>query len=292
MLCRAIRTIPSNVLIPAYIIPSRGMVTEKQLKDRIKSVISIQKITSAMKMVAAVKLRTSQVRLEIAREFSQDIEKIWEVENEDTEDLVVAIAADSGLCGAVNSNIVRGMRDDIKDGEQKILILGERARPGLERMFSNRFTTTLSALANNKVMSFQNAAVMADIWLERKFDKTLIYFNYFKSMISYITTRMPFLSFEKSNEDLSSFYPYEIEGDNEVMQNLYEFRGAVSLFHCLAENETSVLSSRMNAMDNSSKNASEMIDDLSLKMNRARQAKITTELIEIISGAQAVDEGN
>jgi len=292
MLCRAIRTIPSNVLIPAYIIPSRGMVTEKQLKDRIKSVISIQKITSAMKMVAAVKLRTSQVRLEIAREFSQDIEKIWEVENEDTEDLVVAIAADSGLCGAVNSNIVRGMRDDIKDGEQKILILGERARPGLERMFSNRFTTTLSALANNKVMSFQNAAVMADIWLERKFDKTLIYFNYFKSMISYITTRMPFLSFEKSNEDLSSFYPYEIEGDNEVMQNLYEFRGAVSLFHCLAENETSVLSSRMNAMDNSSKNASEMIDDLSLKMNRARQAKITTELIEIISGAQAVDEGS
>jgi len=292
MLCRAIRTIPSNVLIPAYIIPSRGMVTEKQLKDRIKSVVSIQKITSAMKMVAAVKLRTSQVRLEIAREFSQDIEKIWEVENKDTEDLVVAIAADSGLCGAVNSNIVRGVRDDIMNGKQKILILGERARPGLERMFSNRFTTTLSALANNKVMSFRNAGVMADIWLEKKFDKTLIYFNYFKSMISYITTRTPFLSFEKSNEDLSSFYPFEIEGDNEVLQNLYEFRGAVSLFHCLAENETSVLSSRMNAMDNSSKNASEMIDELSLKMNRARQAKITTELIEIISGAQAVDEGS
>merc|ERR1719445_1822252 len=101
-------------------------------------------------MVAAVKLRGSQSRLEVAREFAKDIEKVWDVKNEDTEDLVVAISSDKGLCGAVNSSIQRLVRDDIKDGEQKIMLLGEKARPGLERLYADRFILTISDLGNNR----------------------------------------------------------------------------------------------------------------------------------------------
>jgi len=297
MFCRTIKALPTNVLFPAYLVPSRGMVTEKQLKMRIASVTSIEKITSAMKMVAAVKLRSSQTRLEVARDFSADIENVWQVEDGDAaedaaEDMVVGISSDRGLCGAVNSNIIRTMRDDIMGGQQQIMLLGEKARPGLERLFADRFVLTISDMGNNKPISFRNAGVFADYLIASKFDKAVLYYNYFRSMISYVTTRVPYHSLEKASEDWSQFYPYEIEGDIEVMQNLYEFRVGVSLFHYLCENDTSVLSSRMNAMDNSSKNAGEMIENLTMAMNRARQAKITTELIEIISGASAVDESN
>jgi len=293
MFSRAVKLIPANAHLPAtYLVPTRGMVTEKQLKNRIASVVSIKKITSAMKVVAAVKLRSSQNRLDVSRKFSQDIEKVWEpkAEEEEAEDLVVAISADRGLCGAVNSNISRAVRDDVKGGSQKILLFGEKARPGLERMFGNRFTSTVSNLGNNRPISFRNAALLADIWIGEKFDKSILYYNYFRNMISFVTTKVPFLGFEKANEDVSEFYQYEIEGDIEVMQNLYEFKVAVSMFHYLCENDTSTTASRLNAMDSSSKNAGEMIDDLTMKMNRARQAKITTELIEIMSGASAVDE--
>lgn len=292
MFCRAVKTVPANVLVPAYLVPSRGMVTEKQLKMRIASVTSIEKITGAMKMVAAVKLRGSQARLDVAREFSKDVEDIWNVEDDSPEDLVVGISSDKGLCGAVNSSIQRLIRDDIKDGNQKVILFGEKARPGLERMFKERFITTISDMGNNKPVSFRNACVFTDIWLAEKWNKSFLYYNYFKSMISYVTSKVPFSSLEKSLEDVSNFYPYELEGDVEVLQNLYEFRMGCATYHYLCENDTSTLSSRMNAMDNSSKNAGEMIETLTMKMNRARQAKITTELIEIISGASAVDEGN
>jgi len=292
MFSRAVKSVPANVLVPAYLVPARGMVTEKQLKMRIASVTSIEKITGAMKMVAAVKLRGSQARLDVAREFSKDIEDIWQVEDDSAEDLVVGISSDKGLCGAVNSSIQRLIRDDIMNGEQKVILFGEKARPGLERMFKERFITTISDMGNNKPISFRNACVFTDVWLAEEWNKSFLYYNYFKSMISYVTTKIGFSSYEKSMEDLSNFYPYEIEGDVEVLQNLYEFRMGCATYHYLCENDTSTLSSRMNAMDNSSKNAGEMIETLTMKMNRARQAKITTELIEIISGASAVDEGN
>lgn len=290
MFCRLTKSVPSN----AYFMTTRGMVTEKQLKMRIASVTSIEKITGAMKMVAAVKLRTSQVRLEIARDFSKDVEAIWEVEDDSEVDLVVGISSDKGLCGAVNSSIIRTIRDSINKsaGDENIMLMGEKARPGLERLFSDKFTVTISDMGNNKPMSFRNAGVFADYWAAESWSKSHLYFNFFKSMISYDTTKKSFSSLEKSSEDLSNFYPYEIEGDGEVLQNLYEFRMGVATYHYLCENDTSTLSSRMNAMDNSSKNAGEMIDTLTMKMNRARQAKITTELIEIISGASAVDENN
>jgi len=290
MFCRLTKSVPSN----AYFMTTRGMVTEKQLKMRIASVTSIEKITGAMKMVAAVKLRTSQVRLEIARDFSKDVEAIWEVEDDSEVDLVVGISSDKGLCGAVNSSVIRTIRDSINKsaGDENIMLMGEKARPGLERLFSDKFTVTISDMGNNKPMSFRNAGVFADYWAAESWSKSHLYFNFFKSMISYDTTKKSFSSLEKSSEDLSNFYPYEIEGDGEVLQNLYEFRMGVATYHYLCENDTSTLSSRMNAMDNSSKNAGEMIDTLTMKMNRARQAKITTELIEIISGASAVDENN
>merc|ERR1719189_224586 len=236
-------------------------------------------------MVAAVKLRGSQNRLEVAREFSKDIEDVWKVESEDPEDLVVAISSDKGLCGGVNSAIQRLVRDDVMDGEQKIMLYGEKARPGLERLFADRFVLTLSDLGNNREVSFRNVGVLVDFWLAEKWNKSFLYYNYFKSMISYVTSKEEFASFEKSTEDLSQFYPYE------VLENLYEFRIGCAFFHYLCENDTSTLSSRMNAMDNSSKNAGEMIESLTMQMNRARQAKITTELIEIISGAAAVEAG-
>lgn len=279
--------------------PARGMATEQQLRMRISAVKNIKKITSAMKMVAVCKLRVAQENLEKARAFSRSVDDLGVEPKDDKFDshLWVGISSDRGLCGAINSSVTRSIRESVKGQKAngmenvKVVLMGEKVKQGLERLMKEHFTTTLSETGKFKPCTFKQCGLLTDFWLKEKFDKSTVTWQNFKSMISYITTETPFWSYERVKDDMQAqFADYEMEGDSDILQNLHEFRASVKLYHFFAENEASTLSARMSAMDNSSNNADDMISSLTLLMNRNRQAKITTELSEIISGAAAVDD--
>lgn len=280
--------------------PARGMATEQALRIRINSVKNIKKITSAMKMVAVCKLRVAQENLDTARSFANGMDTVKFEPKEGTTPesrAWIPISSDRGLCGAINSSIVRAVRDAIlaakREGMEdiKLICIGEKAKQGLERMFGKHFVETITEAAKFKPCTFKQAGLIADSWTRMEIDQTSVYFQNFKSMISYVTTEDIFWSYDAVKDSLASqFEEYEMEGDSDILQNLHEFKSCVKLYHYFAENETSTLSARMQAMDNSSKNASDMIDALQLLLNRNRQAKITTELSEIIAGAEASAE--
>lgn len=279
--------------------PVRTMATEQQLRARINSVKNTQKITAAMKMVAASKLRGAQEILAITRELEKPMDGLKLEPKEAKEpksQLFLAMSSDKGLCGGINSSICRAARDSIlaaqdKGIETSLMTIGEKGKQGLERQFGKIATVSITETSKFRAGTFKQAGELVDIWLAHGADKTSVFFQRFKSMIAYETTEDFFYSFDSYKGDLATtFGEYEIEGDPDTMQNLAEFRAAVKLFSYFAEFETSTLSARMSAMDNSSNNAKDMIDALSIVLNRNRQAKITTELSEIIGGAAAVDE--
>jgi F-type H+-transporting ATPase subunit gamma len=284
------------------------MATEKQLKTRMKAVNNIKKITRAMKMVAAAKLRRSQEALEQAREFSKSMTALWPDPEKKTAEAktdekktgnraLIAITSDRGLCGAVNAVVIRdikGRLNSLSEAERAnpptVCLFGEKARIALDRSFSQYFGFAVAEQSKLKRYTFKQALAMASILSEQKFDDSIVIYNHFKSLLAYETRAIPWFSLDSGLANPNTFVEYEIEGDNDFWENLYEFRSGVRLFHFFAETETSELSSRMNAMGGSAKNAGEMLDKLRLMYNRTRQARITTELIEIISGAVALEE--
>jgi len=287
------------------------MATEKQLKTRMKAVNNIKKITRAMKMVAAAKLRRSQEALEVARAFAKSMNEMMpdvdtkkaaatEAKTEEKKlanRALIGITSDRGLCGAVNSVVIRdikGRLNTMSDAEKanppSVVLYGEKGRIGLERGFGNYFAFAIAEQGKMKRNTFKQSLAMANLLTEYKFDDSLLIYNYFKSLLSYETRAVPWPSLETMvNASQNQLIEYEIEGDNDFWENFYDFRAAVRLYHFFAETETSELSSRMNAMGGSAKNAGEMLDALRLQYNRTRQARITTELIEIISGAVALE---
>merc|ERR1719215_107222 len=279
--------------------PARGMATAQALRERVSAVKNIKKITTAMKMVAVCKLRVAQENLEKARAYQEGIGAVKFQPSDPSKaaptQLWIGITSDRGLCGAINSSITRGMRDQILAGKEnnsfenvKIMMIGEKAKQGIERLFPTAIQTTISETAKFKPCTFKQCGLITDFWTAIECDKTTVMYQNFKSMIAYDTTSDVYYNYDSIKDDLvTEFAGYEMEGDTDILQNLSEFRSCVKLFHYFAENETSTLSARMTAMDNSSKNATDMIDALNLQLNRTRQAKITTELSEIISGAEA-----
>lgn len=283
--------------------PVRGMATEQQLKTRIKSVANIGKITKAMKMVSAAKLRRSQINLDAARLFAEDMSTFWPdpVVSDETKEgskyLVVGCASDKGLCGAINSSVVRNIRAKLIDAkankeEPQLVLYGDKARQGLVRLYEKHFVATFNDLAKLRDKSFDQAAELAQVILDQKFDRGELVYNWFRSMLSYETRTVPLFTFEQSMKNKGALQMFQVYGGRkeDVLKALYEFRLATRLFYFFAEGDTSELSARMNAMGNSSKNAEEMLSGLQLQYNRKRQAKITTELIEIISGAAAAED--
>jgi F-type H+-transporting ATPase subunit gamma len=261
---------------------------------------NIKKITTAMKMVATCKLRNAQDALTVARFFQASLTQIWKAPSkpQTKSQMWVGITADRGLCGAINSSIMRAMRDNI-NGEQKnneiqergIITYGEKGRQLLNTAFGPMFRGAYSDCEAKS--TFRQCGELADYWITKNPNKSLVFYQRFKSMISYETTVDTVYSYDsyKDTERLD-FAEYEMEGPSDVLRNLGEFMLAVKLMHWLAETSASTLSARMQAMSNSSTNAADMIDTLTLFLNRTRQAKITTELSEIVGGAAAVDEGD
>ncbi|HEX9555969.1 MAG TPA: F0F1 ATP synthase subunit gamma [Reyranella sp.] len=295
------------------------MPSLKTYRLRIRSVQSTQKITKAMKMVAAAKLRRAQEQAMAARPYAEAMDKILASlaasftggtgprllagTGSDQVHLLIVATADRGLCGAFNSSIVREARRAIRaltaEGKTvKVLAVGRKGRDQLRRDFAGNIVETITDLGRPRV-GFADARKVAarvmQMFEAGEFDVASVVFNRFKSAMTQIVTRQQLIP-PPAPEGTQTAAPatvggavYEFEPDEgEILADLLPRNLTVQIFRVLLENAASFYGSQMTAMDSASRNAGDVIKDLTLQMNRSRQASITKELIEIISGAEAI----
>ncbi|MFZ8897267.1 MAG: F0F1 ATP synthase subunit gamma [Alphaproteobacteria bacterium] len=296
------------------------MASLKDLRGRIASVQATRKITSAMKMVAAAKLRRAQEQAEAARPFAERMERMLSSlggsvkgspgapaliagTGSDQTHLIVVATADRGLCGGFNVNIVRRARQLIQKLEAegktvKILCVGRKGRDLLRRQYGSKIVHTIEGVGRRAV-AFSEADEIGEkvrsMFSDNEFDVCTIVYARFQSAISNIVTSQQLVPAEASaqedgaeQEDLGgAVYEYE-PSEEAILAELLPRNISVQIFRALLENAASEHGSRMTAMDNATRNAGDMINSLTLTYNRTRQAMITKELIEIISGAEAV----
>lgn len=281
-------------------------ISTQVVRNRMKSVKNIQKITKAMKMVAASKLRAIQTRAENSRGLWQPfIALLGDTPSIDVKkNVIVTVSSDKGLCGGINSTSVRLSKGLLKlnsgpDKEPKYVVVGEKAKVQLIRDSRKHIHLTISELTKIPLNYTQVSVLADDIIKNVEFDALKIVFNKFHSVVSFIPTVSTVLSpevvereVESGSGKLGELDSYEIEGGStrgETLQNLAEFQFSCVMFNAVLENACSEMGARMSAMDSSSRNAGEVLDRLTLTYNRTRQAAITTELTEIISGASALE---
>jgi len=275
----------------------RGMATLKDIRMRLKSVKNIQKITKSMKMVSAAKYTKAERELKPARPYGLGSRAFYEkaevtpVEGKPKK-IVIAMTSDRGLCGAVHSNVVKTIRGVMANADlenTKLVCIGDKSRGMLGRQFPKNILMHFADFGKMPP-TFNDANFVATHILASgfEFDSGVLYFNRFKSVVSYQTTDLPVFSLEAVTS-APKITVYD-SLDNDVLQSFLEYSLASLVYYAMKENATSEQSSRMTAMDNASKNAGEMIDKLSMLFNRTRQAVITRELIEIISGASALSK--
>ena len=299
MALRAARALAPRTTMAAA---RRSMATEKEIAMRIASTKNIRKITSSMKMVSAAKLKGDQNRLAAAKQFAAWTAVLDEPATplEDLEgtagladhSVVVAISSDKGLCGGVHSAVARGLRTinaRLKDENKtmSVIAVGEKGRSQLRRMVPDSLTAALTNIP--PPYNFGYASTVAQMALDTEPEKTgaiAVVYNKFVSAIAYSPTLKTIAPFVLEGDDVTLT---AYDADDDVLRGLREYYLATEVFYGMMEGATSEQSSRMQAMENATKNAGELIDKLTLIYNRARQARITTELIEIISGASALE---
>jgi len=262
----------------------------------LKSVTNIQKITKSMKMVSAAKYAKAERELGPARSYGLGASTFFEQaevkqDNAKPNHLAVALTSDRGLCGGVHSSVVKMIKHSLtekKPGTQtKMVIIGDKAKAMLQKLYGEDILVTFNEIGRKPPVFADAAKIASEITdLDYKFDYGSLYFNTFKSVVAYRTTEKPIFSIENVAEGDKLFMYDSL--DDEVMRCYNEFALVSTLYYALKEAACSEQSSRMTAMDSASKNAGEMIDKLTLTFNRTRQAVITKELIEIISGAAAL----
>lgn len=284
----------------------RGMATEKQLANQIVSTKNIRKITSSMKMVSAAKLKGDEQRLALAKPFNAYTNRLCGesklVEDATFEELpqktlIVPFTSEKGLCGGVNSFISRGVKDAVKKlhtqgKECDIVVIGDKGRAQLGRVHSDIIQRTLTEVI--APATFSLATVLASELIAagaKDYDAIMLLHNSYVNPAVYTQMYRIVEPFRGEGED-EPMMEYEFEPDtkSEVVNDLLEYVLASQMYFSFIDGAAAEQSSRMAAMENASKNAGEMIDTLTLQYNRARQARITTELIEIISGASALDD--
>jgi len=286
------------------------------LKKRIKSVKSTQKITKAMKMVAAAKLRRAQESAEKGRPFSEKMNNIiLNLSNsisdkanaskflvgtgKDSTHLCVVITADRGLCGGFNTNICRKARNYfdkiLKENKTlKIFTVGSKGHDQLKRIYGKYIIEKISFKGFKKV-TYKEAEDVGKIIIKlfngSQFDVCKIFYNKFKNVITQIPQEQQLIPIESQKKEeekiLDNFYEFEPE-ENEILNDLLPRNISTQIFKAFLENSASEQGSRMTAMDNATRNAGDLVDRLTVNYNRSRQAAITKELIEIISGAESL----
>jgi F-type H+-transporting ATPase subunit gamma len=293
------------------------MPSLKELRNRISSVKATQKITKAMQMVAAAKLRRAQTAAEAARPYASRMEAVLANlamalqgredgsplmigTGKDHAHLLVVCTAERGLCGAFNSSIVRLAREHINrliaDGKEvKILCVGKKGADQLKRLYASRIIEVVE-LRGVRQLNFEHAEGIADkilsLFADGQFDVATLFFSRFKSVMTQTPTAQQIIPAKiPANAPAINLAGavYEYEPDEaEILADLLPLNIGVQIFKALLENAASEQGARMSAMDSATRNAGDMIDRLTLRYNRTRQAQITKELIEIISGAEAL----
>jgi len=290
------------------------MASLDDLKKRIASVKSTQKITKAMKMVAAAKLRRAQESAEKGRPYSEKMnniilnlsDSISDKENapkllsgtgNDEVHLCVVMTSDRGLCGGFNSNIIKKAKSYfskiLDQGKKlKIITVGSKGNDQLKRFYGDKIIQNIS-FKDSKNVNYFDADKMRKIVIEKfeagEFDICTIFYNQFKNVITQIPQAQQIIPLNNKEEENSPDESYEFEPDeDEILSNLLPKNISTQIFKAMLENSASEQGSRMSAMDNATRNAGEMVDKLTIEYNRSRQAAITKELIEIISGAESL----
>ena len=291
------------------------MASLDDLKKRIASVKSTQKITKAMKMVAAAKLRRAQESAEKGRPYSEKMNniilnlssgisdkenapKLLSGSGNNKVHLCVVMTSDRGLCGGFNSNIIKKAKSYFtklaEDGKDlKIITVGSKGNDQLKRAYGDKIIANIS-FKESKHANYFDAEKVGKMVIEKfgaeEFDVCTIFYNQFKNVITQIPQAQQIipLNVENSEEDKPED-SYEFEPDeDEILSNLLPKNISTQIFKAMLENSASEQGSRMSAMDNATRNAGEMVDKLTIEYNRSRQAAITKELIEIISGAESL----
>ena len=290
------------------------MPSLKDLKSRIASVKSTQKITKAMQMVAAAKLRRAQERAQAARPYAERMDRVlaglsaaYEGRDgapallagtgNDQVHLLVVATGERGLAGGFNSSIARLARDTanrlLKEGKTvKIMTVGRKGNDILKRLFASHIVDYVT-LREVKQIGFGNAQAIAEkilaMFAAGEFDVATLFYSKFQSVISQIPTTQQLIPAKVSTAVTTGSVTYDYEPDEEaILEALLPRSVGVNIFRALLENGASFYGAQMSAMDNATRNAGEMINKLTLSYNRQRQAQITKELIEIISGAEAL----
>ena len=291
------------------------MASLDDLKKRIASVKSTQKITKAMKMVAAAKLRKAQESAEKGRPYSEKMNNvilnlssgISDKENapkllsgtgNDKVHLCVVMTSDRGLCGGFNSNIIKKAKSYflkiLSEGKElKIITVGSKGNDQLKRMYGDKIIENISFNESKNANYFDAdkvGKIVIDKFENSEFDICTIFYNQFKNVITQIPQAQQIIPLNsEDSEDNISEENYEFEPDeDEILSNLLPKNISTQIFKAMLENSASEQGSRMSAMDNATRNAGEMVDKLTIQYNRSRQAAITKELIEIISGAESL----
>jgi F-type H+-transporting ATPase subunit gamma len=290
------------------------MPSLKDLKNRISSVKSTQKITKAMQMVAAAKLRRAEEAAAAARPYAQrmgqvlaglsaayqgreDAPKLLGGTGSEQTHLLIVATAERGLCGGFNSSIARLARDHanklIAEGKTvKIITVGKKGNDVLRRLFPQQIVETIT-LRDVKQIGYSNAQDIGEKVLAMfeagEFDVATLFYSHFKSVISQVPTAHQLIpaKFEGDSDADTLNYEYE-PSEDAILEDLLPRNISVQIFHALLENAAGEMGAKMSAMDNATRNAGDMINKLTLSYNRQRQAQITKELIEIISGAEAL----
>jgi F-type H+-transporting ATPase subunit gamma len=291
------------------------MASLDDLKKRITSVKSTQKITKAMKMVAAAKLKRAQDNAEKGRPYSQKMNnvilnlsnsisdkdnapKLLSGTGKENIHLCVVMTSDRGLCGGFNANIIKKAKSFfskvINEGKElKIITVGSKGNDQLKRTFGDKIVENIS-FKNSKNANYFDAEKVGKIIIEKfekdEFDICTIFYNQFKNVITQIPQVQQIIPLNTEDGDQNkSEDSYEFEPDeDEILSNLLPKNISTQIFKAMLENSASEQGARMSAMDNATRNAGEMVDKLTIEYNRSRQAAITKELIEIISGAESL----
>jgi len=286
------------------------------LKKRISSVKSTQKITKAMKMVAAAKLRRAQENAEKGRPFSEKMNNIIlnlssSISDKDNASkflvgtgksnvhLCVVITADKGLCGGFNTNICRKAKNYFEkilkeEKTLKILTVGSKGDDQLKRVYGSYIVEKINFKGLKKltyVEAEQVGSKIIKLFKESQFDVCKIFYNQFKNVMTQIPQEQQIIPIEKKKDVekqiFENFYEFEPE-ENEILENLLPRNISTQIFKAFLENAASEQGSRMTAMDSATRNAGDLVEKLTITYNRSRQAAITKELIEIISGAESL----
>lgn len=285
------------------------MASLKDLKLRMTSIESIKKITASMKLVATSKLNGARNDMAKAKAFwdasnlafkdgrgaeemlAEKFQDVTEKEK-NRNDLYVLLTSERGLCGSINSSLVRLCRNVWANNPNfQVIVAGEKGKASLQTHYAQNLLVAVTEMGNKGKFSFADMEPLVDRIASAEFREARILSNQFNSVIS-IEPRVRTLKSKQHIVDEADFYDFEMDDadKNELLSNLYEHYVGCALYSGLVENSAAELSARMTSMDNATKNAGDMLDRLSLQYNRQRQAGITTELSEIISGAEAVKD--